>query len=160
AALDALPLFVREPHRHALGVYRGLRFGLVRHPQSVPDVYLDGATTLKSMLSREHQGPRAVLNAAERLADSYGAECARIRQELLIAESQFRDYEARLGLPFPHESYLAQLTALREQLKAGLSGTNPEPGTEPQQTIADLAEQIKALKAANTIDGAPERIAR
>ena len=31
--------------RVPLGIYRGLRFGLVLHPQFPPDVYLEGATT-------------------------------------------------------------------------------------------------------------------
>ena len=37
-------------------------------------------------LSRDHHGPRAVLNALERLADGYGSECDRVRQDLAIAE--------------------------------------------------------------------------
>jgi hypothetical protein len=45
------------------------------------------------MLSREHQGPRAVLNALERLATAYGSDCDRVRQDLGIAESQLRDYQ-------------------------------------------------------------------
>src|SRR5205807_9776174 len=110
--LDALPRNVRETCRIPLGVYRGLRFGMVLHPQFSPDVYLEGTTTRQSMLSREHHGPRAVLNAVERLASGYGSECARVRQDLAIAESQLRDYQARLGAPFPHESYLSQFTAV------------------------------------------------
>ena len=63
-------------------------------------------------LSREHQGPRAVLNALERLAGGYGSECDRVRQDLAIAESQLRDYQARLGKPFLHDAYLSELTSL------------------------------------------------
>ena len=48
------------------------------------------------------------------------------------------------------------MTALRDQLKAGLSQATPEPGTTP---VAELAKRIKSLKAAHTIDAAPERIA-
>ena len=98
--------------RVPLGIYRGLRFGLVLHPQFPPEVYLEGATTRQSTLSREHQGPRAVLNALERLASGYGSECARVRQDLAIAESQLRDYQARLGKPFLHDAYLSELTSL------------------------------------------------
>ena len=122
--LDALPKNVRETTRIPLGNYRGLRFGIVLHPQFPPEVYLEGATTRQATLSREHQGPRAVLNALERLADGYGSECDRVRQDLAIAESQLRDYQARLGKPFPHDAYLAELTTLRDQLKAGLSATS------------------------------------
>ena len=57
------------------------------------------------------------------------AECDRTRQDLAIAEAQLRDYQARLGKPFAHDAYLAELTGLRDQLKAGLSQATPEPGT-------------------------------
>jgi hypothetical protein len=66
--LDSLPRNVRETTRVPLGIYRGLRFGLVLHAEFPPEVYLEGAISRQSGLSREHQGPRAVLNALERLA--------------------------------------------------------------------------------------------
>ncbi len=154
--LDALPLFVHQDRRVALGTYRGLRFGMALHPQWTPEVYIEGATVRKDTLSREHQGPRAVLNAVERLARGYGVEGDRTRQDLGIAEAQLRDYEARLGQPFPHADYLDRLAALRDQLKAGLSGAAPQEG-EP--TVPELAEQIKGLRAANTVEATPERTA-
>jgi hypothetical protein len=160
SSLDALPLHVREARRFPLGVYRGLRFGMVLHPQFPPDVYLEGAITRQSMLSRQHHGPRAVLNALERLAGGYNSECSRVRQDLSIAEAQLRDYEARLGMPFPHESYLSKLTALRDQLKAGLSGAAPEPGTEPPPAASELTARIKALKAAHTVEATPQRVSQ
>jgi hypothetical protein len=95
--LGALPRDVRETTRITLGFYRGLRFGLVLHPQFPASVYLEGAIARQSALSRDHQGPRAVLNALERLAGGYGSECDRIRQDLAIAESQLRDYARRLS---------------------------------------------------------------
>jgi hypothetical protein len=155
--LDALPRHVRESCRVPLGVYRGLRFGLILHPHFPPDVYLEGAATRQSMLSREHQGPRAVLNAVERLTNAYRSECDRIRQDLGIAESQLRDYQARLGKPFAHEAYLSELTNLRDLLKAGLSGATPEPGTKPPPSGSELADRIKALKAVRTIEATPQR---
>ncbi len=155
--LDSLPRNVRETRRVPLGIYRGLRFGLVLHPHFGPEVYLEGAATRQSGFLREHQGPRAVLNALERLAGAYGTECARVRQDLGIAESQLRDYQARLGKPFLHDAYLSELTTLRDQLKSCLSGTTPGPGTQPQPSASELAEQIKALKAAHTIEATPER---
>ena len=82
-------------------MYHGLKFGIVLDPQFAPEVYLEGATTRRSPLSREHHGPRAVLNALERLADGYGSQIATIRQELAIAEAQLRDYQARLGARLP-----------------------------------------------------------
>jgi hypothetical protein len=158
--LDSLPRSVRETRRFPLGLYRGLSFGLILHPQYAPEVYVEGATTRESMLSREHHGPRAVLNALERLAGTYDTQCTSIRQDLAIAEAQLRDYQARLGAPFPHDSYLSKLTALRDQLKTGLSGMTPEPPTEPQPTVSELAQQIKALKATHTIEATPERIGK
>jgi hypothetical protein len=112
----------------------------------------------QSQLSREHQAPRAVLNALERMAGSYGTECDRVRQELTIAESQLRDYQARLGAPFLHDAYLSELTELRDQLKAGLAGKTPEPGSDSEPSTAELAEKIKALKAAHSIEATPQRI--
>ncbi len=155
--LDALPRNVRDQGRFPLGIYCGLRFGLVLYPQWTPEVYLEGATTRQSMLSREHHGPRAVLNAVERLAGAYGSECDRIRQDLAIAQSQLRDYQARLGKPFRHEAVLSEMTTLRDQLKACLSGTNQEPTAEPRPSVSELAKQIKALKATTTIEATPER---
>lgn len=155
--LDTLPRNARDTTRVPIGTYRGLRFGLVLHPQFPPDVYLEGAITRQSGLSRDHLGPRAVLNALERLASGYGSEGVRVRQDLSIAESQLRDYQARLGKSFPHEAYLADLTSLRDQLKSRLSATGHESVEEKEPSASELAEKIKALKAANTIEATPQR---
>ncbi len=155
--LDHLPRNVRDTTRVPIGTYRGLRFGLVLHPQFPADVYLEGAITRQSGLHREHQGPRAVLNALERLATNYGSEIVRVRQDLAIAESQLRDYRERLGKPFAHESYLSELTGLRDQLKAELSATAHTADDGKGPSVAELADRIKALKAANTIETAPQR---
>ena len=72
--LDGLPKHTMERTRIPLGTYRGLQFGLVTHPTFPPDVYLEGSTTRQTTLSRDHQGPRAVLNALERLANGYESE--------------------------------------------------------------------------------------
>ena len=155
--LDHLTRNAHDTTRVPLGTYRGLRFGLVLHPQFPPDVFLEGAIMRCSTLSRDHQGPRAVLNALERLATGYGSECLRVRQDLAIAESQLRDYGERLGKPFLHDKYLTELTELRDQLKAGLSGTGHESADEKGPAAIELAERIKALKAANTIESTPQR---
>jgi hypothetical protein len=179
--LDRLHRDVRETTRIPLGIYCGLRFGLVLHPHFPPDVYLEGAISRRSTLSRDHQGPRAVLNALERLAASYGPECLRVKQDLAIAESQLRDYRERLGKPLSHDKYLSELTALRDQLKAGLAAPNPKSeaglaSPHPQgktgglatpnpalvageggPTVSELADRVKALKAANSIEATPQR---
>jgi hypothetical protein len=61
---------------------------------------------------------------------------------------------------------LTALTTLRDQLKTGLStpvyaGADQEQtrGAEPVPTVSELAKRIKALKAAHTIEAAPERSA-
>jgi hypothetical protein len=156
--LDRLPRNVRETTRLPIGTFRGLRFGLILHPQFPPDVFLEGAITRLSTLSRDHQGPRAVLNALERLATGYGSECVRVRQDLAIAESQLRDYRERLGKPFAHEHYLSEMTNLRDQLKAGLSATAHDASNENGPTVSELADRVKALKAANTIEATPQRV--
>jgi N12 class adenine-specific DNA methylase len=156
--LDGLPMSVRETTRIPIGNYRGLRFGLVLHSQFPPDVYLEGAITRQSALSREHQGPRAVLNALERLANAYSSECNRVQQDLSIAESQLRDYQVRLGKPFLHDGYLSELTNLRDQLKTGLSATPQVQGDEGKPTASELAGKIKALKAAHNIEATPQRV--
>jgi len=156
--LGALPKSVHDTTRVPVGTYRGLRFGMVLHPQSPPDVFLEGAINRQSALSREHQGPRAVLNALERLATAYGSECVRVRQDLSIAESQLRDYQARLGNHFMHEAYLSELTSLRDQLKSGLSATAQMQGDEAKATVCEMAERIKALKAAHSIEATPQRV--
>jgi hypothetical protein len=90
----------------------------------------------------------------------YGSECVRIRQDLSIAEAQLRDYQARLGKPFPHEAYRSELTELRDQFKAKLSATGHESGEERGPGTSELADRIKALKAANTIEATPQRVQR
>ncbi len=154
--LNAVPEKVREARRFPLGIYRGLRFGLVLDPQFAPTVYLEGVTKRGDTLSREHHGPRAILNAVERLANGFAASCDSVKQDLAVAEGQRRDYQARFGKAFAHESYLSGLTALRDQLKVALSGTTGEQPKEEAPTAPELAEQIKALRAAQTIEAAPD----
>jgi N12 class adenine-specific DNA methylase len=155
--LDSLPKNVRETTRIPIGNYRGLGFGLVLHPNLPPDIYMEGAIIRQSPLSREHQGPRAVINALERLAKAYGSECDRIRQDLSIAESQLRDYQERLGKPFLHDGYLSELTSLRDELKASLSATPYLAGDEGKPTMSELADRIKSLTAAHSIEPTPQR---
>jgi hypothetical protein len=60
--LDTFPNKVRETTRVPVGSYRGLRFGMVLHPQFSPEVYLEGTITRQSLLSKEHQGPSRPAN--------------------------------------------------------------------------------------------------
>lgn len=56
--------------------------------------------------------------------------------------------------------YFSRLTALRDQLKAGLSGQNSEQSAGEFSTVSELAEQIKALKAASSIEVIPSRLGK
>src|SRR5207244_3938432 len=107
-----------------------------------------------------HQGARAVLNALERLANGYGSEIVRVRQDLAIAESQLRDYRERLGKPFVHDAYLSELTSLRDQLKAGLSATAHDASSENGPTVSELADRVKALKTVITVEITRQRVQR
>jgi N12 class adenine-specific DNA methylase len=158
AQLDLLPLLTSGPRHDPLGKCHGLTFGLFRRPQAAPEVYLEGAITRHEQLSREHQGPRAILNALSRLERSYRADCEHDRQDLTLAKTQLRDYQARVGAVFSHSAYMDELSGLRDRLKLSLSGNAPSPeSAEP--TPAQLADQIKSLKAAHAIEPAPERSA-
>jgi N12 class adenine-specific DNA methylase len=158
AALKSVPKLVGERRKVPLGIYRGLQFGLVLNPKST-EVFVEGTIVRHADLWRENQGPRAVLNALERLAGGLDAECHFATKDLAIAEAQLRDYQARLGMPFLHDVYLTELTKLRDQLHAGLSGLAAESGMGPPETLAELAERIKALQADQTINAAPQRTA-
>ena len=110
------------------------------------------------MLSRDSHGPRAVLNALDRLIGGYEGQCAAARQDLAIAQGQLRDYDSRLGLPFAHEAYLTELASLRDQLKVALSGATTEPAEQKLPPASEIAEMIKSLKSAHSIE--PRRSAR
>jgi N12 class adenine-specific DNA methylase len=153
--LDRLPLQVMSRQTVPLGTYHGLRFGMVLNPGWRPDVYLEGKSFRTEPLG-DHHGPRAVINAVERLARSYPSAVKSVQQDLNIAEGQLRDYQAKLGKPFQHDTYLTELTTLRDQLKLSLAG-QPKEG-EP--TSADLAGRIKSLKEGQQIDAALPRTVR
>jgi hypothetical protein len=149
--LKTAPASVIDTRRLPLGVYHGLDFGLALSPFEAPDVYIEGATTRRVRLSRDHQGPRAILNALERLVSTYDLEHGKTARDLDIAKGQLRDFEARQGARFAHEAYLDELTSLRNQLELGLSGTEPVDG---------IVARIMDLRAAHTVEAAPSRTVR
>src|SRR5262249_19241229 len=157
--LQALPALVPQTHTVSLGVYRGLRFGMVLHPHSAPEVTVAGALTRSAPLSREFHGPRAILNALERLVGGYEAERDQTARDISIAQGQQRDYEARLGAGFAHAGYLEELTTLRNQLEAALASNAQQVSAAPVSTVGAIVERIKTLQAAHTLDAAPQRTA-
>jgi len=154
AALNRIPDYVDARRRFPIGRYRGLTFGIERHPGGAADVYLEGETIRMAILSKESQGPRAVMNALTRLAASYDEVIDGVRTERELAERQLSDYQERLGKPFVHAAYLDELAGLRDRLKVALSGTP----AEGEPTAAELAEQIKVLRANHQVEAAPARV--
>ena len=70
-----------------------------------------------------------------------------------------RDYEARLGAGFAHAGYLNELTGLRTQLEAALSGTTQQVSDAPISAVDEIVKRIKTLKATYTLEAAPARTA-
>ncbi len=156
AKLESLPVLLHQPAKILCGRYHGLEFGLILDPEFSPDVYLQGEITRKTRISRDHQGPRAILNALDRLAGGYQQECHQLRQELNITQSQFRDYQARLGKPFLQETYLTELTVLRDQLKAKLSAATQHVDDNSSTTVK-LADRVNALKSSHQAEPTADR---
>ncbi|WP_422927530.1 hypothetical protein [Singulisphaera sp. PoT] len=154
--MKRMPEKVSETYRTRLGTYRGLEAGIILHPPGGTEVYLDGSVRCREQLLRDNPGPRAVLNALERLADGYGWEMRHLRADIALKEGQLRDYESRLGTKFAHEEYASQLADLRDELRHGLSEKPPE-GCGP---VAEVAEKIKALRESVTVEATPERAVR
>ena len=152
--MNSIPLSVTETQRFKLGAYRGLEYGLILHTFGQCDAYIEGNVTQRASL-RNNPGPRTVLNAIERLAANYGLDLHDTQASLAIAQGQYRDYEARIGTPFAHAEYERELADLRDRLKLGLSEKAAEADKE---SVAELAERIKALRAAHTVEAAPERL--
>jgi hypothetical protein len=150
ARLNILATGIHEACTVPLGTYRGLTFGLGLTPGYTPEVYVEGKARRRGTLSRDHHGPRAVLNAVERLVTGYDAERERAMRDLHVAQGQLRDYTARRDGTFAHDAYLEELTGLRHQLESALSDSQEASYT------GELVERIKALHAAHTVEAAPE----
>jgi hypothetical protein len=148
--MERLPTSVSETRTVPMGTYRGLAFGVILHAMGGLEAYLDGAILRRTEL-RDGAGPRAVLNALDRLAGGYAIEQERAVQDKAVAEGQLKDYESRLGAVFQHVEYERQLTGLRDKLKAGLSEKTAEP-KEGEPTVIELDAQIKALRATNAVE--------
>ena len=152
ARLERLPESVPDSKSIEIGEYHGLKFGLMMYPHGQRDVYLKGDGLRTASLSRDHAGPRAVLNAISRMADSFAEQIEKTRQDLALATQQLHDYQARLGTDFEHEAYCHKLTELRNQLRLALSGNQSESeSTEvPKLTIAEITDQMQQLRSTHT----------
>ena len=157
--LTTHPTLAPQTHTVPLGIYRGLTFGLVLHPHGAPEICVDGALRRCAQLARDFHGPRAILNAVERLIGSYETERAKTIRDVGIAQSQQRDYDARLGTPFAHTGYLDELTSLRHHLESALSSTAQPVSDATLPDVGAIVERIKTLKATHTLEAAPGRTA-
>lgn len=154
--LDQLPATPSVETRVSIGTFHGLKFGLVLHPRGAPEVILSGTTTRQETLSRDRPGARAVLNALERLASSYGSRRDRAQVELVLAQQQLQDYHTRLGRRYPFDAYLTELTILRDQLRLSLSGQRPDDVSHDRPSAREITAQIEALRAANLSESKPD----
>ncbi len=139
-ALHRIPERPMQARRYILGVYRGLEFGVERTPDGTADVYLVGATDRLGFLSGDSQGPRAVLNALGRLAETYPEAGEKARANLSLAGRQLRDFEARIGRPFAQAARLDQLSALRDRLRAALTGSSGR--ADGHDAVPESAEDL------------------
>src|SRR5207244_9942633 len=121
--------------------------GLVQHPTGAPEVSIEGVLRRCAPLARDTYGPRAILNAVERLIGSAEAERDKAARDLAIAQGQRRDYEARLGAVFAHAGYLATLADLRNQLEAALSRTAHDGAEASLPSAGGLVGRLKAQPA-------------
>lgn len=140
-----------SPAKLVLGTYRGLEFGIVEWVNGRKSVYLKGEVQRATDLANNAMGPRAVLNAASRLSSSYAVEIEKCEEELELAKRQLVDHQARIGEAFLHDKHIENLSALRDELRAALSGNATSTnGTEESRPIELIAEEVKALLHSNS----------
>ena len=128
---------------------------MIIYPQSRPDVFVKGTTTLKCQLSRNKVGGRAMLNALRRLVGSINERMEKAGAEVAHLEKQLADYKSEAGALFDYEEHMSHLAEAREQLKNALSATNEPKEGEP--SIADAAEKVEQLLARYKIEDAKRR---
>ncbi|MCC7336560.1 MAG: DEAD/DEAH box helicase family protein [Pirellulaceae bacterium] len=142
--LALIPEHLSDRRRIRIGSVHGLEFGLDVSAFG-REVYIKGdATIIESVSSTA--GARAILNALSRIEASYEPRMDDTRSKLALTSQQLSDYQERLGKPFVLESYITQLTDLRNQLRSALteSKSNAEIGERP--SIADTVDQIVSLR--------------
>ena len=154
--LDALPLHrPRDDPRAARHLSRACSFGLVLHPQFPPDVYLEGAITRQSI-------PVARTPGATCRAQRPGTPGQRLRLRMRPRPARPRHRRVPASrLPGPPGQALpprclpvrTDRPARPAQGRAFRHGTGARQRTAP--SVSELADQIKALKAAHNIEATP-----
>jgi hypothetical protein len=143
---------VPRTRRFGLGTFKGLEFAIDRHPGGATDVVLKGATERHWQLAKESQGPRAVMNALQRLVQSYSERVEHVQSDITIGQNQLRDFEARVAVPFTHTARLETLSTLRDQLQRSLSAPNgtPQANEANAMTMAAVSAQLRELLSAKS----------
>jgi hypothetical protein len=104
------------------------------------DVVLEGRASQRTMLTREHPGPRAVLNAIVRVAEGHDIDLGIAWTNLRIARDRLASYTAWDESEFPGAAHSAALEEMRGQLQAGLSG-------HKEIDLADVSARAEAAMA-------------
>lgn len=160
--VSQLPAQVSRTTDWELGQYQGLTFGVTQYAMGVMDVFLRGSLTRTAQLSRDHQGPRAVLNALQRLAAGYEEQIELATQDAELYGRQLTDYQQRQGLSFTEDAYLSELTSLRDELRSAMS-LRPGPDlvkeaeAAPTRSASDVAEAVQSLMAGHHHEETPVR---
>ncbi len=157
--LDALPKNVRETTRIPLGTYRGLRFGMVLHPQFPPDVYLEGAIDAPV---HAVAGPPGAACRPERPGTP--GQRLRLRMRPRPARPRHRRIPAsRLPGP-PGQALPARCLPVRTDQpcvtssRPGFPARPMSQATRKGRAFPNWPRQIKALKAAHSIEATPQRV--
>lgn len=135
----------RQPRSRklTLGTKCGLRFGVTADTDSRVSVFVDGATSMTRRLAGGTPGPRAVLNALDRIIEELPQRAEKVRVDIAQARKHLEDYRDRVGTPFEYEAYFSELSSLRNELNDALS--RPEMSESGRDTANELATRIKQL---------------
>lgn len=148
--LARIPERVSQAREFAIGKHRGVEFGIAVTAFGSRDVYLKGAGCRSESVSRDHAGPRAILNAVARIVNSFDSRMDETRRDLALAEQQLADYRERLGVEFANGDYIAELKDLRDALRNALSGEKPpKEGELEQPDVGELVARIENLREEN-----------
>ena len=141
----------------SLGEYHGLTFGLDLSPFGPPEVFIEGNIRRSVTLSRDSHGARAVLNALQRLKDTYSQRMAETEQQLKMSRQQLHDFRQRQGSVFAHEDHFQQMKALRDQLKLALSDIAPKDEHAPVLDAHELSTSIQEILSSKIEASSPNR---
>ncbi|MCA9194596.1 MAG: DEAD/DEAH box helicase family protein [Planctomycetales bacterium] len=155
--LAYIPDEVMQARQFELGTFHGLKFGIQVTGYGTRDVYLQGSGFRCESLSREYAGPRAVLNAINRMVDTYALRIDDTRSALALAEQQLADYRERIDVPFAMDGYIEQLRELRDRLRLALTGepqaTSPDASVRSIKEIVLDIEQLRRSQQAHATVG-------